>query len=691
MKINRTFNPKSRDLVRDFPKWSAAYGDPNSNTNRLINPFANVMEYQENTIAEIYSDSTASTIDTDRHAFKRWIADFRDVIGYDTDNAADEGEFIGAIDSVVGTIDGEDILISELATEGEFYEPYMQTAWYVSGIIEHGIEGQLNTCEIIDNKLYIHNVSGSTGRYDPSLIHVVEMSHRWIPNINKNEDISVTEVANPVYENVSIEITTKTADQRVLLDHQLSSVAIDKIIITDEIASAASGETIYLESGYSIVDTSTYKVMDVFIGDLDNDEIIDSRELDIMTANLGKSRKDYTADEWSSTYSKYDINGDGIINSADMTIIENLQTAIQRDVTAISFDTPGKYTIDYAIGDNNEPDITSIINVGGVPEYFRNTTYGYMNSYWPSGYVDGTYDAHKSIYYYIDNSSKCLWVYEKDVLENTYDRYKIILPIQTNMELRGIVYSMYRIYILAMIDGISYIITVRTDLDNPEDDITIVPIHSGQRLSTDVDILLRDEAGVSYAASGLTMVNDSKLITIDGDAIKVLLPIHDYYVRSVDETDRNTLSLKEKYETLALTPSGEISPVYQNLWNMIDHHGQSKGIRRLPGETNASFKNRILDVFVHFPSRDKQGALYGIQRELGLTVEDVYEPEINLLPEGIDHRNADTIKIFNDTEKVEYDEIAVEHQYDHGKYSHDKIMYKVSGETILTIDKDIVV
>jgi hypothetical protein len=125
---------------------------------------------------------------------------------------------------------------------------------------------------------------------------------------------------------------------------------------------------------------------------------------------------------------------------------------------------------------------------------------------------------------------------------------------------------------------------------------------------------------------------------------------------------------------------------------MFDYHGELYGLSRLPGEDNEAYKARLLDVYNRFPGRDKQGSLYGMSRELGAPIiTDQYKYKLCILPDSITVDNAETLVIYDENDnKVEYDEIAYEARYQFGKYSHTSISYKLNGEILFTIDKDIV-
>lgn len=65
------------------------------------------------------------------------------------------------------------------------------------------------------------------------------------------------------------------------------------------------------------------------------------------------------------------------------------------------------------------------------------------------------------------------------------------------------------------------------------------------------------------------------------------------------------------------------SPVPQSAWNQFDEHGLLTNLKRLPHEKNWQFKRRILDVFVHLANSSYQGLIYGLTRDLGLSL---YQP-----------------------------------------------------------------
>lgn len=69
-------------------------------------------------------------------------------------------------------------------------------------------------------------------------------------------------------------------------------------------------------------------------------------------------------------------------------------------------------------------------------------------------------------------------------------------------------------------------------------------------------------------------------------------------------------------------------PSPKNEWNQFDEHGLLVGIRRLAGESNASFRRRLFDSFTNIANSTYKGLINGITRELGL---ELYYP-ISLQP-----------------------------------------------------------
>jgi len=55
-----------------------------------------------------------------------------------------------------------------------------------------------------------------------------------------------------------------------------------------------------------------------------------------------------------------------------------------------------------------------------------------------------------------------------------------------------------------------------------------------------------------------------------------------------------------------------------HIWNIFDEFGMLLGIKRLIGERNKDFKNRILDVFRNPGGSNKRGIINGVSRELGI-------------------------------------------------------------------------
>ena len=71
-------------------------------------------------------------------------------------------------------------------------------------------------------------------------------------------------------------------------------------------------------------------------------------------------------------------------------------------------------------------------------------------------------------------------------------------------------------------------------------------------------------------------------------------------------------------------------PEPHQVWNEFDSHGVLVGLPRLEEEKNVSYKQRLMDVFVHRANSTPRGLIYGITRELGLKIEKVIKITMQL-------------------------------------------------------------
>ena len=71
---------------------------------------------------------------------------------------------------------------------------------------------------------------------------------------------------------------------------------------------------------------------------------------------------------------------------------------------------------------------------------------------------------------------------------------------------------------------------------------------------------------------------------------------------------------------MATTNYSAASIVEHKVFNELDSHGLTLGLPRLAGERNAEYKQRLLDVFVNRANSSYLGLIYGITRELGLSL-----------------------------------------------------------------------
>jgi hypothetical protein len=69
------------------------------------------------------------------------------------------------------------------------------------------------------------------------------------------------------------------------------------------------------------------------------------------------------------------------------------------------------------------------------------------------------------------------------------------------------------------------------------------------------------------------------------------------------------------------------TPTKHQVFNSFDDHGISLGLERLLGETNVQYKQRLIDVMAHRANCTQQGLIWGITRELGLSLYDAMTVE----------------------------------------------------------------
>lgn len=73
------------------------------------------------------------------------------------------------------------------------------------------------------------------------------------------------------------------------------------------------------------------------------------------------------------------------------------------------------------------------------------------------------------------------------------------------------------------------------------------------------------------------------------------------------------------FESVSLNEAKHFELEIHHVWNAFDEFGLLLGLKRLAGERNEAFKNRILNVFKKPGNSTKQGLRNGIARELGLS------------------------------------------------------------------------
>lgn len=102
------------------------------------------------------------------------------------------------------------------------------------------------------------------------------------------------------------------------------------------------------------------------------------------------------------------------------------------------------------------------------------------------------------------------------------------------------------------------------------------------------------------------------------DSSRKLLYVHQPYDKNMeDKNGRITVIINDKHYEYKL--------LLHHVWNFFDEFGMLVDCKRLQGEVNYDYKNRILDVFRNVSNSSRKGLLNGIARELGMRKYIVWE------------------------------------------------------------------
>lgn len=165
-------------------------------------------------------------------------------------------------------------------------------------------------------------------------------------------------------------------------------------------------------------------------------------------------------------------------------------------------------------------------------------------------------------------------------------------------------------YLTTLIDNTIRVYDVRIPIkDNTEVD------WSGN-LNYEAIMPLFNEVTLSdVSVSGLGTDPDHRYFWAAGSGYSKFQLNYDY---CIFDYDKKKLYLNERYDNVVVDGSGFLS-VVNPIWNYFDEHGLKLDTPRLDGETNASYKERLKNVFKFRANSTWQGLVNGISRETGLT------------------------------------------------------------------------
>jgi len=167
-----------------------------------------------------------------------------------------------------------------------------------------------------------------------------------------------------------------------------------------------------------------------------------------------------------------------------------------------------------------------------------------------------------------------------------------------------------------------------------------------------------EQIDVAYKAelpAGITR-NFSCQITAGGRQITIVNNVLDFYranghVAFIDFEKRFIYTRHFYEDGINIKATDGVSTVERkniplalhHVWNSFDEFAFLLGLTRYPGERNAEFKERILDVFRYPPNATRLGLYHAIARELGLVRRVIWENDseeliirdVNIVPETI--------------------------------------------------------
>lgn len=168
-------------------------------------------------------------------------------------------------------------------------------------------------------------------------------------------------------------------------------------------------------------------------------------------------------------------------------------------------------------------------------------------------------------------------------------------------------------------------------VDNPENFEKQVNLYQLDRAITTADVNQTDWIYVCFdvPASISKVLGDGVVLSrVDSivDLYDSLVDDYCYYYSAVDRQ----IILKKLFATLTAD-----NLVYEQVptlkWNWFDEYGARVGLKRLYLETNANFKNRILDVYKNPPGTTSEAVKKTLRRELDLWTAFGTTPDSNYL------------------------------------------------------------
>jgi len=363
---------------------------------------------------------------------------------------------------------------------------------------------------------------------------------------------------------------------------------------------------------YEYIDRSSCNGNYIQSYDVDNNGVINKKELILLQEHKNKTSYDYTPEEWDKL-KWMDIDGDGTIGQADYTYLSSIIPSMKGDIKScitLPVNSVGTYYVTYEIKVEKP---TLVISSYGQYKIFYDT------DEISKLYSKIIFDEATQILYGISKKDKLLYAIRVDSDFSILSTSRLF--VNTGLEKHTItdvaIHNGY-IFVLTEYNSNYYIFYE----DSRKEFLEYIDRKGKIILDsyTKITGLLIDQTGYFY------LHNDRFLFKIKAHRNK-FLEMNDTVYFNIDYPITNLSG-----DPIILLP--------WTVFNSFDSFAYSFGIERPAGCNNIKMKELIYDFWKYQQSNTAIGINYGIKRELGLTnTPKSFETVQYILPAPIDLNN----------------------------------------------------